>query len=412
MRGPAKTSGPAVVSQPFRTTPLFDWNMNSDSPVVINQGGMWSGKTVGILQVLFLRALAEPGSVITVTGQDLPNIKGGALRSFNIYIKGDPFTAEWVREALSDFRIQDSTFHLPGGSIIEFKAFETEQDAQSGKRNYLFINEANGVPFAIADALIMRTDRQTFIDYNPTAEFWAHSEYIHNPARTQGKDFDLFISDYRHNLYVPEEIKIRIEARKDDPSWFSVFGRGKTGKIEGLVFPNALPIDWPEAPERVYYGMDFGFTYDPTALVRACYVDGMLIFDEICYERGLTNPDIAARVRAEKLEGVIWYADSADPKSIQELCNLGLYVLPAPKGADSIRFGCDFIKQQPYAITRRSVNMWKEQKSYSHKKDRKTNKYLNEPVDAFNHCWDASRYALSEKMQIGVRTMSEGIDYL
>lgn len=382
---------------PFRHTPVLDWNWQSKARIRVNQGGMWSSKTWSIMQALFLKAVELPGVIITVVGQDIPNLKVGAIR-VAAHVLADEYTAEWMRRMFEDFNRQELAYHARNGSLIEFKSFDNEQDARSGKRDIAFFNEANGIPFAIYDAVQMRTELLTFIDYNPSAEFWVHTEIIRNPALVKGVDYDYFISDYRHNPYIPSQVKEQIESRQEtNPDWFKVYGRGKTGAVEGLIFAEAQMVEaWPEGTERVNYGLDFGFN-DPTVLVRSCESDGMLIFDELIYRSGMTNKDIAAEFERIGLDcSVTISADSGDPKSIQELRELGWNVQPAAKGPDSIMFGIKKIKSQPYGITRRSVNGWRERGSYVFKRDRISGQLTEDPVDSFNHFWDACRYANNE----------------
>ena len=158
---------------PFKISPIFEWNYRTTKSIVINQGGTSSGKTYSLLQVLACKAAEQPNQVITIVGQDIPNLKSGAIRDFES-ILNNPF----FRSMIKSINITNREYRLHNGSLIEFKSFDNEQDAKSGKRDYLFMNEANGIPYSVYDQLQIRTTKQVFIDYNPTFAFWVHDKLI------------------------------------------------------------------------------------------------------------------------------------------------------------------------------------------------------------------------------------------
>ncbi|HEY9701839.1 MAG TPA: phage terminase large subunit, partial [Allocoleopsis sp.] len=306
-------------------TDLYLANYEATEDVIVNQGGTSSGKTYAILQVLFTLAYESKDLVITVAGQDLPNLKVGAIRDAADIVKD----SEVLKESISTYNKSDFTYQLKNGSIIEFKSYQDEQDAKSGKRDYLFINEANGFKKKVADQLMLRTRIRSFVDYNPDAEFWVHEEVI-------GKEgVKLIISDHRHNPYVPEKMRKKIEALKEqDEEMWKVYARGLTGKIEGLIFRNYNIVGGiPYGAKLIADGLDFGFTNDPTAFLQVYESGGEIYVSELVYETGLLNSDIAERFSQNMIpryEEII--ADSAEPKSIQELRNYGYNVNPAEKG--------------------------------------------------------------------------------
>lgn len=236
----------------FRTiAELFKANVQEGFRVYVNQGGTSSGKTMTILNVLFFYAINEGGCVITVAGQDLPNLKVGSLRDARTIIGQSQWLSTW-------FTINDSTSTIRGlnGSLIEFKSYDNAQDAKNGKRDYLFINEANGIPYDVYWQLAIRTRKKVYIDYNPSERFWVHDNVIGREG------VNLIISDHRGNGFLTQEEHNRIEAI-EDPELFQVYARGKTGKVQGLVLTNwdivdALP---PRNEWKMYaHGMDFGFS--------------------------------------------------------------------------------------------------------------------------------------------------------
>lgn len=374
----------------FKAGILYKKNLEATADVVVNQGGTSSSKTYSILQVLFSLLAASSNQVATVVGQDVPNLKVGALRD----AKEIHQQSSVLQSLISSYNSSDRIFTFNNGSILEFKSYGNSQDAKSGKRDYLFVNEANGIPKPIYDELALRTRKRIFIDYNPNEQFWVHEKIIPN------KNTVLFISDHRHNPFLPQKMRDKIEALKEeDYELWKVYARGLTGKIEGLIFPNCRIVPCiPADCKPIGLGMDFGFTNDPTACLAAYMQNGELWVDELIYETGLTNPDIYSRLmecRYERYVEIV--ADSAEPKSIEELKRMGLYITPAPKGPDSIKAGIDILKRYRINITARSVRFIKEQKSYKWAVD-KDGQALNVPVDRFNHGWDALRYLALKKL--------------
>lgn len=373
---------------PFIMSPVFEWNIKSNSPINVNQGGTSSGKTYSLLQVLLCKAAEHPNQIITVVGQSIPNLKAGAMRDIES-ILNNPFFRSMIRSTNKTDRI----YTLNNGTVMEFKSFEDEQDAKSGKRDYLFLNEANGIPYSIYDQLQLRTTKQIYLDYNPTSPFWVHDKLI-GYSKTK-----VFISTYKDNPFLKDSIRRKIEALQyADPMKWKVYGLGQTGRIQGTVFPgiNWIP-DLPIEGKREAYGMDFGYSNDPTTLVRIVLDQGKIYGELLLYETGLTNQDIAQEfkklgIRTGLRTGCIVMADSAEPKSIKELRNLDYRVKPCKKGSDSIRAGIDCLKSYGQ-LNLVSNELWKqEQQKYVWSIDRSDGRAKNKPVDKFNHIWDAFRY--------------------
>jgi phage terminase large subunit len=389
MTGKKNLSGSAELME---ASILFKSNYDSAAHIIINQGGSSSGKTYAILQVLFCIACEIEKQVITIVGQDIPNLKVGALRDAqNIY------TSSAVLQAMvKNFNKTDRIFGLYNGSIIEFKSYDDAQDAKSGKRDYLFVNEANGLAWDVFNELALRTRKKIFIDFNPNSAFWVHDKLIGQPG------VHLIISDHRHNPFVDAGMRQKIESLKDvDPELWRVYARGLTGRISGLVLNNwQLCEKIPNAAKLIAAGLDFGFTNDETGCLAVYKQNGELWVDEILYEKGLTNPDISLKLTGAGLsKNVEIIADSAEPKSIEELNRLGWRVTGAKKGPDSIKNSVDILKRYTLNITRQSINLRKELESYKWKAD-KLGRMLNEPVDAFNHLIDPLRYVALNKLNV------------
>ncbi len=374
------------------TSVLFDANYHAKAEIVVNQGGTSSGKTYAILQVLILIAFEQADKVITVVGQDIPNLKSGALRDA-LKITGE---SETLKNAILSYNKSERVFQFRNGSIIEFKSYTDPQDAKSGKRDYLFINEANGINWDVYQELSLRTKIRVYIDYNPNAEFWVHDRLIGK------KNVQLIISDHRHNPFLSFEMRQKIESiKKEDIELWKVYARGLTGKISGLVLNNwQLCDDIPPGAKLVAIGLDFGFTNDETGCLAVFKQNGELWVDELLYETGLTNPDISRRLSVLGLsKNTLIVADSAEPKSIEELRRLGWNIVPAKKGADSIKISIDILKRYKLNINRHSLNLRRELARYKWKTDL-AGRALNEPVDRWNHLIDPLRYVALNQLKI------------
>ncbi len=369
----------------FKTSCLYSANYNAAEDIIINQGGSSSGKTYSILQVLFTRAI-ESRNVITVVGESIPNLKAGALRDALDIVN----ESSVLRSCIAEYNKTDRIFTFDTGSVMEFKSYLTAQDAKSGKRDYLFMNEANGQTKDVWDQLEIRTKKQAYLDYNPNAEFWVHENLIGQPGSK------LFISDHRHNPFVPQKIRDKLEGLKfKDLELFKVYARGMTGKIEGLVFRNFDIVDGvPLGAELIGCGMDFGFTNDPTTFIKVFRYNSELYIDQLIYDHGLTNSDIIKRLNENGItKQMPIVADSAEPKSIEDLRRAGFNIDGAQKGPDSINNSIDTLKQFKINITRNSVATIKEFRSYKWVEGKG-----NTPVDFNNHAIDAIRYVALNKI--------------
>lgn len=378
---------------------LYDATRLCKTHILVHSGGSQSSKTVSILQALFTVASTQPNKVITVVGQDLPNLKKGAIRDARTYCEPVPF----FQQQIANYNKSELIYTFRTGSIIEFTSYDDEQDAKNGKRTHCFINEANGVPYEIFEQLRIRTTDLMVIDFNPSAQFWAHE-------KLQGRDDVTWInSTFRDNAFInattrdailsyeptPENIK---RGTANEYRW-KVYGLGEVGRLEGLIFPDfKVDVAYPNEYKWRVFGMDFGYTNDPTTLVEIRYSEGNLYWKQHIYETGLTNPDISDRLKEIGFEAnELIIADSAEPKSIAELKRMGWHVKPAIKGSDSIMNGIDSIKRYPIYIHAGSKDLIAEFNSYTWKKDRNGNA-MNVPIDQFNHGIDAGRYALSHHL--------------
>lgn len=374
--------------------------LKSDKPIHVHQGGTSSGKTYGILQHLFEEGAKNNNEIITVVAEDVPSLKSGAYRDAQAILQEDPILSKWYpKEGRNK---TDRYFKSLSGSVIEFKSFQDEYDARSGKRDRLFVNEANAVKYGIYEQLSLRTNKQAIIDFNPSARFWAHDNLFGR------EDVEWTVTTYRDNAFLNPNIREKILSYEPTPEniargtaneyrW-KVYGLGEVGRLEGLVFPDfKVSSDWPDEYKWRVFGMDFGFTNDPTTLIEIRYAHGNLYWKEHLYETGLTNPDICDKLTRLEFENIKIVADSAEPKSIEEIHRKGWNIVGAVKGKDSINQGIDAIKRYNLYIHSTSKNLIEEFSSYTWDKDKDGNS-TNKPIDKFNHGIDAGRYGLSDRI--------------
>lgn len=331
--------------------------------------------------------LAQSDEVPTITSivtDTFPNLRTGAIRDFLNIMKGHGYfkDARWNKTA--------STYEFETGSIIEFFSLKDDSEkGRGGRRDRLFVNECNRISFASFEELEVRTRELVYLDWNPTNEFWFH-EHI------QGKrdDVEFIILTFRDNEALDENTKKSILQRQNRRQWWLVYGLGQLGEVEGRIYKDWKVIDeLPHDARLERRGIDFGYTNDPTAIVDLYKWNGGYIFDEVAYQKGLSNKQIFDIIN--ELGKTLNIADSAEPKSIDELKLYGLTIMPAIKGKGSINQGIQFVQDQRIWVTARSVNLLKEYRNYLWEID-KDGKILNIPQDGFNHCMDAIRYAFSK----------------
>ena len=356
------------------------------------QGGTSAGKTFGILPILIDRCIRTPYLETSVVSESIPHLRRGAMKDFlKIMIETNRFRDnQWNRSSLK--------YTFTNGSYIEFFSVEQPDKLRGARRNVLYVNEANNVPFEAYQQLSIRTSGDIWIDFNPTANFWAHKEVANRP------DSDFITLTYLDNEALPQTIVDDIESARERAktseywsNWWKVYGLGQIGSLEGVCIKEWKEIKLPLEARLLCYGMDFGYSNDPSTLIALYKYNDAYIFDEVIYQKKLLNSDISDLFKTHSINGIV-YADSAEPKSIAELRTYGHKVLPCTKGKDSIVYGINLINQNKIFVTSRSKNLIKELQSYTWMKDREGNT-INKPIDSFNHCIDAARYAITSQLQ-------------
>ena len=351
---------------------------------VDNAGGTRSGKTFSTLQVLCEIAKGSRDLLISIVSETMPHLKRGAIRDFKAILAD-----EWDDNAWNK---SESIYTFPSGSIIEFFSADQPGKVHGPARDILFINEANHLDYDTARQLLVRTRLFAIFDYNPTHTFWVHENIA---PRENCRSIH---STYKDNDYLTPEQVAEIESNKNDANWWRVYGEGKVGQLEGLIFPDIELIDkMPEAAGlREVYGMDFGFTNDPSTLIRILLDTGRreAWLDEIFYKRGMLNSDMAREMEAAGVpkRSTMIFADCAEPKTIAELAGYGWNILPCYKATRKAE-QLQMMRGYRLHITKRSIDTIKEARAYCWMQD-KDGKWLNEPQPFGDHAMDAARYGL------------------
>jgi len=344
-------------------------------------GGTSASKTISIL--LWLIQLAqtdEKGTLTSIVSESIPHLKRGAITDFKNIMQEHKYWKD------SNWNATDMVYKFETGSRIEFFSADNGDKLRGARRDRLFINEANNVTFDAFTQLEVRTKEFVYLDWNPTNEFWFYTDVI------KGDNVEFITLTYLDNEALDQRIIESIESRRNNKGWWKVYGLGQLGEVEGKIYRDWQIIDEiPHEARLERYGLDFGYSNDPTAIVAIYYYNGGYILDEICYQKGLSNKQIADIML--NIDKKVIIADSAEPKSIDEIRAYGLTILPANKGKDSVNQGIQLVQDQRISITKRSVNIIKEYRNYLWETD-KEGKILNIPISIFNHTLDAIRYAL------------------
>ena len=360
----------------------------------IVQGGTSSSKTFSIIPLLIAYAGKYPNKEISVVAETIPQIRRGALKDFLKIM-------DWTN-LYRDNEFNKSTlkYTFPNKSYIEFFSADQPNKLRGARRDVLFINEANNVNFEAYHQLAIRTKSFIYLDFNPSSEFWVHTELSND------KDSELIILTYKDNEALDVALVKEIEKAREKAetssywaNWWKVYGLGQIGSLEGVVFDNWKQIDViPTDAKLLGYSMDFGFTNDPTTLMAIYKMDGELYIDELLYRTNMTNNDIGNFMKSINIVRPFdIVADSAEPKSIEELRRQGFNIQPASKGADSIKIGIDILKRYQMNVTKQSTNTIKELRAYQWEKDR-DGKLTGKPIDHSNHAIDAIRYFALNKL--------------
>jgi phage terminase large subunit len=360
---------------------VFKHLVNNDKKIIINQGGTRSGKTYNILLfIIFYYCLRNTKKIITICRKTFPALRATVLRDFiSILRQYDLYKQENHNKSSSEY----SLF----GNLIEFISLDQPVKVRGRKRNLLFINEANELFYEDWQQLLFRTSEKIILDYNPSEEY----HWIYDKVKTRD-DASFLKTNYLDNPFLEKTLIDEIERLQyTDEQYWQIYGLGEKGISKAVIFNYVEYNTIPSDAEFVALGMDFGFTNDPTALVKIYKKELNLYIEELLYRTMMTTNDIHNFLKNNIIDQTI-YADSAEPRIIEELRRMGWSIRPSLKGKDSINAGIDLLKRYKLHIHKDSTNAIQEFRNYKWKEDR-SGKLTNTPEDKNNHITDAVRYA-------------------
>lgn len=377
---------------------------NPQETVFVIRGGQGASKTVSIIQ-LIIQSLIQSNYEASILSFELAKMKRTVIRDYK------KICVDWgIFNSDADFNKSESKHEYPNGSYIDFLGADVSDIGKGFRRDILYINEADKLNRETAVQFISRCGI-SILDYNPDALFWGDeyinennflqlnfedNEYLPISERNSILDYKVkgfFNSDLHFDLlFKDENIKSKYWANK-----WRVYGLGEVGMLDGVCLTEWKEINAiPKESRLLSYGLDFGYKADPTSLIALYKYNNAYIVDEVIYRKGLLNSDISALLKESAISEFI-YADSAEPKSIDELKSYGHKVEPTKKGADSIVYGIGLINQNEIFVTSKSTNLLRELRNYTWKLDASGNT-INKPIDAFNHAIDALRYCMTMEL--------------
>jgi len=363
--------------------------------VRIVRGGTSASKTFTIVPFLIDYAVKNPLAEISIVAETIPHLKRGALRDF---LKIMDMIGMYEPE---NFNKSSLVYTFSNGAYIEFFSADAESKLRGARRDVLFVNECNNITWEAYYQLAIRTRRFIYLDYNPVSEFWVDTELIND------SDTDFVVLTYKDNEALDLSIIKEIEKAKEKAltstywqNWWNVYGLGNVGSLQGTVFENWQQCDAiPNDAEFIAYGMDFGFTNDPSTLIAVYRFNGELYLNELIYQTKLTNSDLIARLKELNIKSnEMIVADSAEPKSIEDLRRASFRIEGAKKGADSIRNSIDTLQAFKLNVTKSSINLIKELRNYKWVTDN-DGKHTSQPIDNYNHAIDAIRYVALNRLK-------------
>jgi phage terminase large subunit len=377
----------------FTKTTALDKLRGLDKRLRIIRGGSSAGKTIAILMILIDYGMRYRFKEISVVAESVPHLRRGALKDFLNILK--------VLNRYDERKFNRSIlkYEFSNGSYIEFFSTDQPDRLRGARRTDLFCNECNNISFDSYQELSVRTSNNIWLDYNPTNLFWVDKELIGQP------DTDFLTLTYKDNSSLPstivrqiEEAKIKAKTSTYWANWWKVYGLGEIGSLEGACIPDWKSIDkLPDDARLLCAGLDFGYSVDPTTYIRLYKWNNAYIFDELLYRKGMLNRDISNFITDSRaLEHI--YADSAEPKSIQEIRSYGHRIFPVTKGRDSVIYGINLINQNEVYVTSRSKNLIRELQGYVWDKDKEGNN-IQKPTGLHPDCIDAARYALMMQLE-------------
>ena len=366
----------------IKTNVVYQHLVNSDKKIIIEQGGTRSGKTYNIiLWIIFEYCARNNDKVVTICRKSFPSLRATVLRDFMSILQSNNLYSEKYHNK------SNSEYYL-FGNLVEFISLDQPQKIRGRKRDLLFINEGNELFFEDWQQLVFRTQERIVLDFNPSDEYhWIYDKVIVR------EDCDFFKTTYLDNPFVEDSIIQEIERLRDtDEQYWQIYGLGERAASRSTIFKYNEVNTIPQEAELIAYGMDFGYTNDPTTFVSV-YTQGLnLYIKEHLYKTQMTTQDINVFLKEEQLLNKPIYADSAEPRLINELRKMGHNIAPSIKGRDSVNAGIDLLKRYKINVLSSSTNAISEFRNYKWRED-KAGMLINTPEDKHNHIIDSCRYA-------------------
>ena len=365
----------------IKTNDVYDHLILSDKKIIVEQGGTRSGKTYNILLwVIFSYCTNQRNKIITICRKTFPSLRASVMRDFLTILKQNQMYSEEAHN-------KSSSEYVLYGNLIEFISLDQPQKVRGRKRDLLFINEANELFWEDWQQLLFRTNGRIILDYNPSDEYhWIYDKVIPR------EDADFYQTNYLNNPFLDKNIIQEIERLKDtDEEYWQIYGLGLKGITKSTIFRYVEINKIPEQAKFLSYGMDFGYTNDPTTLIGIWVDKFNLYIKEYLYRTMMTTNDINKFLLSLNIEREMIYADSQEVRLIDELRRMGWNIRPSIKGRDSVNAGIDLLKRYKIHITKDSENAILEFRNYKWRED-KSGKTLNIPIDEHNHLIDSLRY--------------------
>lgn len=371
----------------IRTSKTYK-DIDKSRKICILQGGTRSSKSYSALQWLLVTALSEPKCIISVVRKSFPSMRVSIMRDFIGILKDLEIWEE------NRWSATEHIYTFENDSMIEFMSIDNAEKRKGTSRDYLFCDEINELSREDYFQLFIRTRKKTIVAYNPS---FGTNNYIFNEIQTHPES-DLFISTFKDNPFLEQSIVDEIERLKIiNPEYYKIYGLGLPGNNVGTIFSINIIDDVPKEAEFVAFGLDYGFTIDPTSLVAIWKLDRTIYIEELIYKTGMVTSDIGQRLMELEVGREEIWADSAEPRLNEELYRLGFNVKSVRKGKDSIKLGIDLMQQYSLVVTKRSTNIIREFGEYVWMVDKNGN-FENKPVDYSNHAIDAIRYVCMERL--------------
>lgn len=369
----------------INTTITFDNLLSAKKRITHHVGGTRSGKTYAILQYLIVKALQEAQN-ITIVRRTVPSLKRSVIKDFKEIMLD---IGIWSNDS---YNISDRVYAFSNGSLVSFVNTDDAEKLRGVKSDILFIDEASEQHEESYFQLSIRTSGEIILAYNPTVSPY---HFLRNMD-----DVEIFKTTYKDNPYLPEQMVKEIEAlKKKNPKYYQIYGLGEYTVNEKAVFQNFQILEEMPIHELVGFGMDFGFSQDPTALVAVHRHHDMIYVRELMYDRGLTTQDIIRKLKDLNIGKTEIWADSAEPRLIEEIYRSGFNIKPVKKGPDSIRFGIGVLQNFGIVVDKASTHLIDELYGYEYITD-KNGIVLDKPQDFNNHCIDALRYLAMSRLSI------------